>query len=300
MKGSVTSLLKGGLLFIFLTTQVFGQSLPENHSVNGGLTIIPIDIKQRPEVYFNDKRVTVTPSPKEEQWLLIVGIPLDNQQEIQQLTIKKPLKVKVPFHVSDKFYRTQYLTIANQRKVDPYADDRKRIDQESKKMAQLFASWTDGNPFREKYIAPVHGPISSLFGLKRVYNKKPRAPHSGLDIAAPSGAPIKVISQGKVVDASDYFFTGNTVIVDHGQGVFSLYAHMDEMHVKKGDTLKQGDIIGKVGQTGRVTGPHLHWSMIMNETLVDPLLFVPVRTITATTDKPAEPDKPKTASENQS
>lgn len=300
MKGLMVTLFKTSLVFFFLTAYIFAQSLPENHAVNGGLTIIPIDIKQKPEAYFNDKRIIVTPSPNENQWLLIVGIPLDSHQEIQRLTIKKPLKATVPFHVSEKFYKTQYLTISNKRKVDPFAKDRKRIDQENEKMAKLFATWTDGNPFKEKYIAPVHGPISSLFGLRRVYNKKPRAPHSGLDIAAPAGTPVKVTSQGKVVDADNYFFTGNTVIVDHGQGVFSLYAHLSEINVKKGEKIKQGDIIGKVGQTGRVTGPHLHWSMVMNETLVDPLLFVPVRTVTSMPDKPEKIHKTKAPTDHNS
>lgn len=270
------------VLICFSTISVsFADKLPENHAVNGGLTIIPVDVKQKPEIYFKQKRVSVVPSPNPNQWLLIVGVPLDVKQPIQQLNMVKPFKVDIPFHVSDKFYKTQYLTIKNDRKVDPYAEDRERIDAEKKKMADIFSSYNDHDPFREGFKAPSHGPISSLFGLKRVYNKKPRDPHTGLDIASPEGSPVQVVASGKVVDVSDYFFTGNTVIVDHGLGIFSLYAHLKDMNVKKGDTVKQGDQVGTIGSTGRVTGPHLHWSMIMNETWVDPLLFVSAREIRA-------------------
>ncbi len=274
----------------------FAQSLPENHAVNGGVTIIPVDIKQKPQAYFKGKRITVLDSKNPNQWLLVVGIPLDNKGDIQQLAIKSPLKAAIPFHVSEKYYPTQSLTIPNKRKVDPYEKDRARIDGETRQLESIFSGYSKNNPFEEKFIAPSHGPISSLFGLKRVYNKQPRAPHSGLDIASAAGSPVKAIGKGKVVDAGDYFFTGNTVIVDHGRGVFSLYAHLNDIKVNKGEQLNQGHTVGTVGQTGRVTGPHLHWTMVMNGTYVDPLLFVPahsIRTMPKTPEKPAAAEATK-------
>lgn len=282
------------LLFFFATKiHAVSYNLPENHPVTGGLTIIPIDIKQKPEVYYDDKKIAVIPSLNPNQWLLIVGIPLDKKQAIQNLTMTKPYKLSIPFHVTDKFYTTQYLTIGNKRKVDPYEEDKQRIDSEAKEMATLFANFTQNNPFIDGFKAPAHAPISSLFGLKRVYNHQPRPPHSGLDIAALENTPVHVIANGNVVSTKDYFFTGNTVIVDHGMGVFSLYAHLKQIDVKVGDHVKQGDQVGIVGKTGRATGPHLHWSMIMNQTLVDPLLFVPIRTITAkSTSKPPQAKQP--------
>lgn len=263
--------------------RVFAEAtyLPENHSVNGGLTIIPIDIKQQPQVYYHNKKVPVLPSPNANQWLLIVGIPLDTTQTVDTLTMTHPLRSTIPFQVSQKFYATQQLKITDPRKVDPYEEDRIRINQEAKEMAAFFAGFTAANPFSQGFKAPVHGPVSSLFGLKRVYNKSPQAPHSGLDIAAPENAPVKASAKGKVVAVKDYFFTGNTVIVDHGLGVYSLYAHLKDVHAKEGQLLNQGELIGTIGKTGRATGPHLHWSMIVNQTLVDPLLFVPYRAITA-------------------
>lgn len=283
-------LISSWALFLFSTGSIYAANLPENHAVNGGLTIVPIDIKEKPEVFYKNCRIAVTESPKPNQWLLVVGVPLDNKNPIQELEMIKPHRGSIPFHVSNKYYPTQSLTISNQRKVDPLKADRKRIEDEKKRMADIFAQYSGENPFKESFSAPAHGPISSLFGLKRVYNKKPRAPHTGLDVAAPENSPVKTISRGTVVDVHDYFFTGNTVIVDHGMGIFSLYAHLKDTHVEKGQKLKKGDLIGTVGMTGRVTGPHLHWSMIMNETFVDPLLFVSAQEIRTISEKPQKKD----------
>ena len=279
-----------GFILNGLITPGFAVTLPENHAVNGGVTIIPIDIKQKPDVFFNNSRIAIYPSTTPNQWLLIVGIPLDNNQAIQLLQVTKPYKASIPFHVSNKYYKTQYLTIENKRKVVPLLEDEQRIADETKKMATIFAGYSNRDPFSEGFKAPAYGPISSLFGLKRIYNKEPRPPHSGLDIAAPADSTVRVIDAGKVVDSSDYFFTGNTVIVDHGMGVFSLYGHLKAMDVKIGDTVKQGQQIGLVGMTGRATGPHLHWSMVINQTLVDPLLFVSAHAIT-TLPTPPKPQK---------
>lgn len=285
-------------LFIFLLGLGSAQadSLPENHAVNGGVTIIPIDIKQKPEVYYNNRRIVVTESASPQQWLLVVGVPLDNHNCIQQLKVRKPYHTTIPFHVSDKFYRTQYLTIENTRKVNPLTEDEHRIAAETKKLSTIFSSYSSENPFHDAFNAPAKGPISSQFGLKRIYNKQPRPPHTGLDIAAPADAPVQTIGNGTVVEAGDYFYTGNTVIIDHGMGVFSLYGHLKTMDVKRGEVIKQGMQIGTIGMTGRATGPHLHWSMIMNQTYVDPLLFVSAQKITVSPShaakKEAIPSKP--------
>jgi len=262
-------------IFMLMNTSVlFAKKLPENHAINGGVTIIPLDINQKPTAYFNNKRVPVIKSDKKNQWLLVVGVPLDNKQNILQLNMTKPTTSTIPFHASTALYKTQYLSIANKRKVEPNPNDLKRIAKEEEKRKTILEKYTDRNPFTENFIAPSNGRLSSQFGLKRVYNKKPRAPHSGLDVATPAGKPVLATASGHVVEAAPYFFTGNTVIIDHGMGVFSLYAHLDKMQVKPGEPIKQGKPVGTIGKTGRVTGPHLHWSMYINQTLVNPLLFV--------------------------
>ena len=121
---------------------------------------------------------------------------------------------------------------------------------------------------------PVQGPLSSPFGLKRFFNGQPRAPHSGLDFAVPTGTPIHAPAAGRVILTGNYFFNGNTVFVDHGQGLISMFCHLSEIDVSPGDQLVRGQILGKVGATGRVTGAHLHWNVSLNDTRVDPAIFI--------------------------
>jgi len=257
---------------LLLTSQnSLADSLPKSNPVQGGIAIIDLNIPttgKAPIAKFNKKRVMI--KSKNESWHAIVGISLNTKPG--KYFIKVANK-KYPFSVLNKEYKSQYLTIKNKRKVNPTKKDIDRIIKEKKIIGAVFRSWRETNVETE-FIAPVKGPFSSPFGLKRFFNKQPRRPHSGLDIAAKEGAPIYAPAAGLITNTGDYFFNGNSIFIDHGQGLITMYCHLSEVIMKKGQKVKQGDLIGKVGMTGRVTGPHLHWSVNLNNTRVEPTLFL--------------------------
>lgn len=260
-------------VYVSALSVVTALELPTESAVPGGIAIISIHTLEKPEAYFNDHRVMVVGSS--DNWKAIVGIPLTEKAGIQTLTVKnEDIATKYKFEINNKEYETQHLTIKNKRKVNPNKQDMSRIVAEKEIISEAKSHWRDNENVVLQFIKPTEGRYSSPFGLKRFFNKQPRKPHSGLDIAAPKGTPINAPADGVVINTGDYFFNGNTVFIDHGQGLITMYCHMDHIGMKEGEEVKAGDMIGKVGLTGRVTGAHLHWSVILNNTTVDPLLFL--------------------------
>lgn len=260
---------------LFYPLLCLAGNLPEQLAVPGGIIIIPVAEKTQtaPKVFFYDNRALVTSS--DTYWIAVVGIPLSARPGEHKLVIKTANNTqKQTFKIVDKDYPAQYLTIKKKRMVTGFTDeDLKKINADKKAMSKAKATWTE-QEIDANFIAPVDGRLSSLFGLKRFFNNIPKRPHSGLDIAAPTGTPILAPAPAKVVDTGSYYFNGNTVFLDHGQGLLSAYLHMNEIAVKPGQQVKQGDILGTVGETGRVTGPHLHWMIYLNKVPVDPALFI--------------------------
>tara|TARA_R110002050_G_scaffold9504_1_gene33025 strand:+ start:169578 stop:170420 length:843 start_codon:yes stop_codon:yes gene_type:complete len=267
-----------GLVFsVLMTASVSAMTLPQQSAVPGGVVIIPIIAKvdAKPLVQYNNKQVMVL--KQDGQWLAIVGIPLTAKVGVQTLTVKSAGKTtKKSFEIADKAYPTQHIEIKDDGKVNPTNYDMKRINAEKAIINAALEHWTDGE-VALNFAWPIEGRVSGLFGRRRVFNGQPRNPHSGMDIAAPTGTEIHAPADGIIRNTGDYFFNGNTVFIDHGQGLVTMFCHMDEIGVKAGQFIKQGEVIGTVGMTGRVTGPHLHLGVSLNDTRVEPRLFFPAR-----------------------
>ena len=177
--------------------------------------------------------------------------------------------------VVPRVYKTQRINGLPSHTVMPRPEDIVRIKAENSDISRVRSLETQSAYFLSGFIWPVKGPISSLFGSQRILNGKPKNPHNGIDIAAPEGSLVSAPADGVVALVHEnMFYTGKTLMIDHGFGLTSVYAHMSALLVEQGDIVKQGTLIGKVGNTGRSTGAHLHWGVTLNHTHLDPALIV--------------------------
>jgi murein DD-endopeptidase MepM/ murein hydrolase activator NlpD len=211
------------------------------------------------------------------EWTALVGIPLaavPGEAHIEVHAVNTAPHT-LRYTVAPKRYAEQRLKVAP-KTVDLSAEDLARFERERAHQQQVMATFSEPLPDlnRLRMQVPTPGRRSSSFGLRRVFNGQPRSPHSGMDIAAPTGTPVVAPLPGRVIDTGDYFFNGKTVWLDHGGGLLSMVCHLSAMQVKLGNVLSAGETVGVVGATGRVTGPHLHWGVMLNRTMVDPALFL--------------------------
>lgn len=249
--------------------------LPKAHPIPGGVALLELPAQSAaPRAEFLGHRVMVL--RKDAAWLAVVGIPLDATPGVRTLHYRnaKGQRLNLKFTVQAAHYREQRLTIENQRLVEPTPADLQRIERETRRIQSTLAHWRDSAALYPLLALPVAGEPSDSFGSRRFFNNQPRKPHSGMDIAAASGTPVTAAADGVVIETGNYFFNGNTVFIDHGQGLITMYCHLQSIDVTTGAVLARGARIGTVGMTGRVTGPHLHWGVSLNQAFVDPALLI--------------------------
>jgi murein DD-endopeptidase MepM/ murein hydrolase activator NlpD len=257
---------------------------PHALAVPGGVARLPLGpaaTRPQAQVRQGDADVPVLVVGDAIEWTAVVGIPLAAALGDAHISVVQPDGGgvrQVPYTVAPKQYKEQHLKVSP-RTVDLSPEDQARYERERDHQALVMATFSEqpaGGALQSlRMQVPVPGRRSSSFGLRRVFNGQPRNPHSGMDIAAATGTPVVAPLPGKVIDVGDYFFNGGTVWLDHGQGLLSMYCHLSSMDVRVGDVLRAGEAFCKVGATGRVTGPHLHWGVMLNRAMVDPALFVP-------------------------
>jgi len=248
---------------------------PQHRGVPGGVVLLDLGPSpERPAASFHDVPAMVVGGPS--GWTAVVGIALNAVPGTGVLHVQRPGQAapqRKTFAIGAMRYAEQQLKVAPGQ-VELSKEDLARFEREREHQAQVIATFTDAPPQTLRLRAPVAGPHSSSFGLRRVFNGQRRNPHSGMDIAAAVGTPVHAPAAARVIDTGDYFFNGKTVWLDHGAGLLTMVCHLSEIGVKVGDLLAAGQPLGAVGATGRVTGPHLHWSVSLNRAMVDPALFL--------------------------
>ena len=255
-------------------THAAALELPRHRSVPGGVAIIDLGASSTPpRVSLDDVPVLVVGDPA--KWTAVVGIALGAHPGTRHLEVRRKgeAATRLPLEIGPVRYAEQRLKVPP-GKVDLSAEDLARFERERTHLSAVAATRSDAMPQSLRLLQPTAGRRSSSFGLRRFFNNQPRNPHSGMDIAAPTGSEVVAAGAGRVIDTGDYFFNGRTIWLDHGGGLLTMYCHLDAIAVKTGDLVAAGDRIGAVGATGRVTGPHLHWSVSLNRTMVDPALFL--------------------------
>lgn len=238
----------------------------------GGIALLDVGAADaaRPVVLYAGRPVlTFT---KDGRYVAAVGLPLGVEPgSALEIEVGEDTRTVV---VAEHAYREQRLTVENKEYVSPGEAALERIGREREEIDAALNGWRNVTLEEPALLAPVEGRRSSSFGLRRFFNDQPRSPHKGMDIAAAEGTPIRAPAPGRVVATGDYFFNGNTVILDHGQGLVTMYCHLSAIGVAPGDELDAREVLGNVGATGRVTGPHLHFGTYLNGTAVDPALLL--------------------------
>ena len=268
------------LLIAMIPLAALAAALPDNEPVPGGVVVVKLPASSTaPIAHFDGHRIMVVKHA--DHWYAVVGIPLSARPGGKTLIVMRARKptLHIGFDIRPKQYPAQRLIIKNLKLVNPPASELERIEREQRHLEWVLDTWVPDPAPDLSFIWPADGPQTSGFGLRRFYNGEERSRHMGIDIGAPEGTPVRAPAAGVVADAGDYYFCGNTLTLDLGQGLYSVYCHLSKISVRRGEHVKQGQIGGRIGATGRTTGPNLHWTVSLNGTPVDPHAFIPADAI---------------------
>ena len=275
-----TLLASSGAALLAPLSAVASTSKPSPLAVPGGVARIELGAAgQAPQAFMEQdgQRIALLVLGTPLDWYALVGIALAATPGPAQISVQHSdgRVQSISYTIGAKQYAQQHLKVAP-RTVDLSPQDQARFEREREHQQQVMRTFSTPLPLATNLHlpAPVAGRRSGSFGLRRVFNGRPRNPHSGMDIAAPTGTPVLCPLAGQVIDTGDYFFNGATVWLDHGGGLLTMYCHLSRIDVQVGQSLAKGHTLGAVGATGRVTGPHLHWGVMLNRSMVDPALFL--------------------------
>lgn len=274
------------MLLLAAGSSAYGQPAVEPHidvavaaraTQPGELIVVTVRAPGKPsgmEVGLFGRQTTAFPLP-DGRWRAVIGIDLEQKPGPYTAVIdvrlaSGPTRVTRPIVVKPKVFATRTLTVSPDF-VNPPASQQERIARDSAFLRDLFAASPPARLWSQSFTRPVPDPANSRFGTRSIFNGERRNPHGGADFASPLGRPVKAPNGGRVVAARELYYTGNVVIIDHGLGMFSLLAHLSRIDVTEGDDVTTGQVVGLVGATGRVTGPHLHWALTVYGARVDPL-----------------------------
>ncbi|WP_370632066.1 peptidoglycan DD-metalloendopeptidase family protein [Pusillimonas sp. MFBS29] len=246
-----------------------------NHPVPGGVAVVDAgNAPAAPAAYFKGEQVMVL-QDSDQRWIAVVGLDLKTPVGAHTVQVHDANgKRQLSFSVKAKEYKSQHIRLKNKSHVNPDPEQTRRFEREYEEQIRAYKNFRPTMPSNVLLDKPVSGRLSSPFGLRRFFNGEERNAHSGLDFAVPAGTAIKAPAAGVVTIVADYFFNGKTVFIDHGQGFVTMYCHLSAFQVEQGQPVERGQVIGKVGATGRATGPHLHWNVSLNNARVDPAIFI--------------------------
>ncbi|MDT3734679.1 MAG: peptidoglycan DD-metalloendopeptidase family protein [Denitratisoma sp.] len=269
-----TLLLRLAIAGLSFLAALSAHALPQEAAVPGGIALVRLgNGPERPQAWFGERRVAVLRDGR--GWVALVGLPLSLEPGPHALRVAAGgAEETKPVRVAARHYPLQRFTVPDHRKVEPPPEDLLRIEREQKRIDEIKAGFRDEPDIDTAFRLPAAGRLTGRFGLRRIINGLERMPHAGIDVAVPTGTPVHAAGAGVVVESGDYFFNGNSVYIDHGQGLVTLYCHLDRIEVLPGEPVAAGQRIGLSGNTGRTSGPHLHWTVLANGTAVDPRLFL--------------------------